>query len=120
MKGLGKTVNNVMHEVGFDTAGAVVGAMLGPVGAVVGAVAGNVIEDRVNGGGQQNQQQSGGGGTSTHDVVRQAAQTCLQTKEQLIAQMHQVPTYEGRTVLQMAINALNLSVVELETASGSL
>jgi len=103
------------------TAGAVVGSILGPVGTAVGAVAGGIMGDRFaearQHGGNTGNAASGG---SPRQVVEMAARTCAGAKEQLIAQMNQVPTHEGRTVLQMAINALNLSVVELETASGSL
>lgn len=64
--------------------------------------------------------QDGGQAGGVKAVVEASARACALARERLIAQMDQVTTPEERTILQMAINAVNLSVAELETASGSL
>lgn len=91
--------------------GAVAGATLGRAGTVVGAVIGGVIADGIV---EATQQPA----PNLAPVFASTAREMERLKNDLVAVMNQIPSPTGRTVCQMAINALNHSAVECRTAAG--
>lgn len=91
--------------------GAVAGAALGRGGAIVGAVLGGVIADELV---EETESQA----PNLIPVLQSTAGELERLKLELVAGINQIPSPAGRTVCQMAINAMNHSAVECRTAIG--